>query len=159
MGLIDLNVLEVLHLSFSCLTMSNVIKIKWCIFWWSFVVMGYLKQNKQLLSTLISRENLQRNVLFFFFLIFSFESRGGFGSGRSGFGEICCPFVENKFTDNPSANRPLIGSGRRIDWAGLAGGWSGLMGLQAGFFWTFFGLQVDFKNSVHIIVLDFFGPF
>ena len=74
MGLIDLNVLEVLHLSFSCLTMSNVIKIKWCIFWWSFVVVGYLKQNKQLLSTLISRENLQRNVLSFFFLIFSFES-------------------------------------------------------------------------------------
>jgi hypothetical protein len=33
------------------------------------------------------------------------------------------------------------------------------MGLQVGFFWTFFGLQVDFKNSVHIIVLDFFGPF
>jgi hypothetical protein len=26
-------------------------------------------------------------------------------------------------------------------------------------FWTFLGLQVDFKNSVHIIVFDFFGLF
>ena len=41
-------------------------------------------------------------------------SRGGFGSGGSGFGEIHCPSVENKFTDNPSANRPLIGSGGRV---------------------------------------------
>ena len=41
-------------------------------------------------------------------------SRGGFGSGGSGFGEIRCPSVENKFTDNPSANRPLIGSGGRV---------------------------------------------
>ena len=41
-------------------------------------------------------------------------TRGGFGSGGSGFGEIRCPSVENKFTDNPSANRPLIGSGGRV---------------------------------------------
>ena len=40
--------------------------------------------------------------------------RGGFGSGGSGFGEIRCPSVENKFTDNPSANRPLIGLGGRV---------------------------------------------
>jgi hypothetical protein len=40
--------------------------------------------------------------------------RGGFGSGGSGFGEIRCPSVENKFMDNPSANRPLIGSGERV---------------------------------------------
>ncbi len=71
--------------------------------------------------------------------------RGGFGSG---IGQIRCPSVENKFTNNPSANCPLIGSGGWVGWAGLAGGWSGLM-----------GLQVDFKNSVHIIVLDFFGLF
>ena len=37
--------------------------------------------------------------------------RGGFGSG---IGQIRCPSVENKFTDNPSANRPLIGSGGRV---------------------------------------------
>jgi hypothetical protein len=35
----------------------------------------------------------------------------------------------------------------------------GFNGLEIGFFWTFLGLQVDFKNSVYIIVLDFFGPF
>ena len=29
----------------------------------------------------------------------------------------------------------------------------------SGLFWTFLGLQVHFKNSVHIIVLDFFGLF
>ena len=40
--------------------------------------------------------------------------RGGFGSGGSGIGQIRCPFVENKFTDNPSANRPLISSGGRV---------------------------------------------
>ena len=58
-------------------------------------------------------------------------TRSGFGSG---FGEIRCPSVENKFTDNPFANRPLIGSGGRVGCVGLAGGWSGLMGLQVGFF-------------------------
>jgi hypothetical protein len=40
--------------------------------------------------------------------------RGGFGSGGSGIGQIRCPSVENKFTDNPSANRPLISSGGRV---------------------------------------------
>ena len=39
---------------------------------------------------------------------------GGFGSGGSGIRQICCPFVENKLTDNPSANRSLIGSGGRV---------------------------------------------
>ena len=29
----------------------------------------------------------------------------------------------------------------------------------SGFFWTFFGLQVHFKNSVYIIVFYFFGLF
>jgi hypothetical protein len=29
----------------------------------------------------------------------------------------------------------------------------------SGFFWTFLGMQIHFKNSVHIIVLDFFGLF
>jgi hypothetical protein len=33
------------------------------------------------------------------------------------------------------------------------------MGLQVGFFWIFLGLEVNFKNSAHIIVLDFFGLF
>jgi hypothetical protein len=41
-------------------------------------------------------------------------TRGGFGSGGSGFGQIRCPSVENKLTDYPSANRPLIGSGGRV---------------------------------------------
>jgi hypothetical protein len=41
----------------------------------------------------------------------SLPPRGGLGLG---FGEIRCPSVENKFTDNPSANRPLIGSGGRV---------------------------------------------
>ena len=40
--------------------------------------------------------------------------RGGFGSGGSGIRQIRCSSVENKFTDNPSANRPLIGSGGRV---------------------------------------------
>ena len=40
--------------------------------------------------------------------------RGGFGSGGSGIGQNCCPSVENKLTDNPSVNRPLIGSGGRV---------------------------------------------
>jgi hypothetical protein len=40
--------------------------------------------------------------------------RGGFGSGGSGIGQNRCPSVENKFTDNPSVNRPLIGSGGRV---------------------------------------------
>ena len=40
--------------------------------------------------------------------------RGGFRSGGSGIGQIRCPSVENKFTDNPSANRPLISSGGRV---------------------------------------------
>ena len=33
------------------------------------------------------------------------------------------------------------------------------MGLQVSFFWTFLDLQMDFKNSVHIIVLNVFGFF
>ena len=41
-------------------------------------------------------------------------SRGGFGSGGSGIGQNRCPSIENKFTDNPSVNRPLIGSGSRV---------------------------------------------
>ena len=85
-------------------------------------------------------------------------TRAGFGSGGSGFGQIRCPSVENKLTDYPFANRPLIGSGGRVDWAGLAGGWSG-NGLASGLFWIFLGLQVNFKNSAHIIVLDFFELF
>ena len=40
--------------------------------------------------------------------------RGGFGSGGSGFGQIHCMSIENKLTDYPSANRPLIGSGGRV---------------------------------------------
>jgi hypothetical protein len=43
---------------------------------------------------------------------------------------------------------------------------SGFGGLVVGFkeyasglFWTFLGLQVDFKNSIYIIILDFFGLF
>ena len=33
------------------------------------------------------------------------------------------------------------------------------MGLQVGFFGFFLGLQVNFKNSAYIIVLDFFELF
>ena len=32
----------------------------------------------------------------------------------------------------------------------------GFNGLASGLFWIFLGLQVNFKNSAHIIVLDFF---
>jgi hypothetical protein len=46
------------------------------------------------------------------------KTRGGFGSDGSGFGQIRCPSVENKLTDYPSANRPLIGSGGRVWRAG-----------------------------------------
>jgi hypothetical protein len=42
------------------------------------------------------------------------SDRGGFGSGGSGIGQIRCPSVENKFTDNSSAIRPLISSGGRV---------------------------------------------
>ena len=43
-------------------------------------------------------------------------SRGGFGSG---IGQIRCPSVENKFTDNPSVDKfrragRLSGFGRRV---------------------------------------------
>ena len=40
------------------------------------------------------------------------RGRGGFGSG---IGQIRCPSVENKFMDNPSVNRPLIGLGGRVN--------------------------------------------
>ena len=43
-----------------------------------------------------------------------FLIRGGFGSSGSGIGQIRCPSVENKLTDNLSANLPLIGSGGRV---------------------------------------------
>ncbi len=39
------------------------------------------------------------------------DTRGGFGSG---IGQNRCPSVENKLTDNPSVNHPLIGSGGRV---------------------------------------------
>ena len=42
-------------------------------------------------------------------------NRGGFGSDGSGIGQNRCPSIENKFTDNPSVNRPLIGSGGWVD--------------------------------------------
>ncbi len=83
-------------------------------------------------------------------------NRGGFGSDGLGIGQNHCLSVENKLTDNPSVDRfGLVGSVKwvwrvdvrrvvRFNWACK---------------WTFLGLQVDFKNSVHIIVLDFFGPF
>ena len=35
----------------------------------------------------------------------------------------------------------------------------GFNGLASGLFWIFLGLQVNFKNSAHIIVLDFFELF
>ena len=41
-------------------------------------------------------------------------SRVGFRSGGSDIEQNRCPSVENKFTDNPSVNRPLIGSGSRV---------------------------------------------
>ena len=37
--------------------------------------------------------------------------RCGFGSAGSGIGQIRCPSVENKLTNNPSVNRPLKCSG------------------------------------------------
>ena len=56
-------------------------------------------------------------------IFFSLRARGGFRSGGSGFEQNRCPSVEKKFTDYSSANRPLIGSGGRVGWAGLAGGY------------------------------------
>ena len=47
-------------------------------------------------------------------LLVTLPVRGGFGSGGLGIGQICCPSVENKLTDYPSANRPLIGSDGRV---------------------------------------------
>ena len=67
-------------------------------------------------------------------------ARGGFGSDESGIGQNRCPSVENKFTDNPFINRPLIGSGRsgRLSGFGgwMSGGWSGLIGPSSGLFWA-----------------------
>ena len=42
-------------------------------------------------------------------------TRRGFGSSCSGIGQIRCPSVENKLTDNPFANRLLIGLGGRVN--------------------------------------------
>jgi hypothetical protein len=43
--------------------------------------------------------------------------------------------------------------------SGFGGRVVGFNGLASGLFWIFLGLQVNFKNSAHIIVLDFFGLF
>jgi hypothetical protein len=82
--------------------------------------------------------------------------RGGFGSDRLGIGQNRCSSVENKFTDNPSVDR--FGSVRLVEqvwWVDVRR----VVRFNWAYKWTFLGLQVDFKNSVHIIVLDFFGPF
>jgi hypothetical protein len=42
---------------------------------------------------------------------------------------------------------------------GLAGDVERVLGFNWACKWTFWDLQVDFKNSVHIIVLDFFELF
>ena len=57
--------------------------------------------------------------------------RGGFGLSGSNFRKIHYPSVENKFMDNPSVNRPLIGSGGRV---------VGFNGLASGIFLDFFWL-------------------
>ena len=75
----------------------------------------------------------------------------------SGIGQIHCPFVENKLTDNPFANRSLISSGGRVGWAGLAGGWVvGFNGLASVFLdqikksvqiWTHFQHIIEIPNT------------
>ncbi len=85
--------------------------------------------------------------------------RGGFGSDRLGIGQNRCPSVENKFTDNPSVNRPLIGSGQsgRLSGFGgwMSGRWSGLIGPTNGLFWAY-----KWTLKIQSISLFWtFGPF
>ncbi len=49
------------------------------------------------------------------------NGRGGFGSGGSGIEQNRCPSVEIRITDNPSVNRPLIGTGRTGRLVGFRG--------------------------------------
>ena len=56
----------------------------------------------------------ERREIFYFFDNLIVGGRGGFGSGGLDIGQIRCPSVENKLTDYPSANRPLIGSDGRV---------------------------------------------
>ena len=86
-------------------------------------------------------------------------TRGGFGSGGSGIGQNRCPSIENKFTDNPSVNRLLIGSSDRVGWAGLAGGWSSLKNMQVGFFGLFWACKWTLKIQSLSLFLTFFGHF
>jgi hypothetical protein len=51
----------------------------------------------------------------------------------------------------------MIGRAGRL--SGFGGRVVGFIGLQMGFFGFFFGLQVNFKHSAHIIILDFLGLF
>ena len=66
------------------------------------------------LSSLLEKSNWATNHKLIILECGGHLARGGFGSGGSGFGQIRCPFVENKLTDYPSANRLLIGSGGRV---------------------------------------------
>ena len=55
----------------------------------------------------------------------SSTARGGFGSGGSGIGQIRCPSVENKLTDNPSVDR-FGRVGRLSGFGGRVVGFNGL---------------------------------
>jgi hypothetical protein len=83
----------------------------------------------------------------------------GVGSGRTG--RVLS--VENKFTDNPFVNCPLIGLGRSGQLSGfggwMSGGWSGLIGPSSGLFWACkWTLKIQ-SISLFWTCLGFFGPF
>ena len=83
--------------------------------------------NKELnaISMAVSQEEFKR-----------IPCRGGFGLDGSGIGQNRCPSVENKFTNNPSVNRPLICLGRLGQLSGfggwMSGRWLGLIGPASG---------------------------
>jgi hypothetical protein len=81
------------------------------------------------------------------------RNKGGHGSGGSGIGQNHCPSVENKYTDYLTVNYPLIGTGRLSGF----GGW--MSARLVGFNWAHKWFLAQFKKSVHIIFLGFFGPF
>jgi hypothetical protein len=80
-------------------------------------------------------------------------TRGGHGSGESDIGQNRCPSVENKYTDNPSVNHPLINTGQSDRLSGF-GRW--MSGGLVEFNWACKWFLAQFKKSVHITFLGHF---
>jgi hypothetical protein len=82
-------------------------------------------------------------------------TRGGFGSGGSGFGQIRCPSVENNLTDNPSVE--MFGRAGRL--SGFGGRVVGFIGLQMGFFGFFWACKLILKIQPISYHFGLFGAF